>query len=76
MKKKFIPFIVYISLAVILLILIVVVGNRPSYGLAALEDLGYFILFGLLLIADVFIFVVHCIILLILHIRRKKREEG
>ena len=75
MKKKYIPFIIYIFLAIILLILIDFVGDRQSYGLAALEDLGYFVLFGLLLIADVSVGVIHAIILLIIHIIKKKKAK-
>lgn len=72
MKKKYIPFIVYAILAGILIVCMIVIGNRPSYGWAALEDAGKWVLCGLLLLADIFITVVHGIILGILYIRKKK----
>lgn len=72
MKKKYIPFIVYVILAVILIICMIYLDNMDVYGMAAMEAVARWVVCGIVLLADIFITVVHGIILGILYIRKKK----
>jgi hypothetical protein len=74
-KKRYIPFIIYLEVAFVLLIFMHYFNNLHVYGMAALEAAARWAVCFLVLIADVSVGVIHAIVLLILHIRKKKKAK-
>ena len=75
MKKKYIPFFIYLIVAFILLIFMYQFNHVDGYGNAALGAAARWAVCFLLLIADVAVGVIHAIILLIIHIIKKKKAK-
>lgn len=79
MKKKYIPFFIYLEVAMILLIFMYQLNHVEGYGNpameAAMEAEARWAVCFLLLIADVAVGVLHAIILLIIYIIKKKKAK-
>lgn len=74
-EKKYIPFIIYLIVAFILLIFMYQFNHVDGYGNVAMEAAARWAVCFLVLIADVSVGVIHAIVLLILHIIKKKKAK-
>lgn len=54
---------------------LIVINNSEYYGLAALTNVGYFVIVGLIFIASILLFVIVSIIFIIIFIIKKVKSK-